>query len=116
MATIVNGTLKGVSTERLVKFSAIGPATLHFTVTHKGKGDNPLHVRAADAFILIWAQFANFKVAPGRTVTRKLDFDWDYTPDTTDGKQDFRLRLSRDVLTKEIPWEIKFWVTAPEWL
>lgn len=116
MATIVSGSLKGAKTEHFVKFSAAGPATLHFAITHKGKGDNPLHIRAADKVIVIWGQFMNFKVPPGSTVTRKLDFDWDYTPDTSDGRVDFRLRLSRDILTKEIPWEIKFWVTAPEWL
>lgn len=116
MATIVNGTLKGLQTEQWIKFFAVGPATLRFTVTHKGKGDNPLHVRAADRVIVIWGQFENFKVAPGRSVTKKLDFDWDYTPETSDGKQEFRLRLSRDVLTKEIPYEIKFTVNAPEWL
>jgi hypothetical protein len=30
---------------------------------------------------------------------------------TTDGRQDIRIRLSRDILTKEIDWDLTFTVT-----
>jgi hypothetical protein len=115
LATNLTGTLKGVDTEDWVKFTATAPATIEYTVRHKGKGNNPLRVRLADLVIVVWGQMHDFEVQPGKSATRRVDFDWDMTPSTFDGKQDFRLRLSRDILTKEIPWEVNIKVTPPQW-
>lgn len=110
MATTVTGTLKGLDTEDNVRISVKGPATVHYTVRHNGKGNNALRVRTQSYTVAIWGEMQDFEVQPGRSATRTIAFDWDTTPNTFDGEQDFRFKLSRTVGSKEIPWEVSWWV------
>jgi hypothetical protein len=79
-------------------------------VTHNGKGNNAFRVRTQSYTYAIWGTMDDFEVQPGRSVSRQIAFDWDTTPSTFDGEQDFRLKLSRNLGSKEIPWEVKWWV------
>jgi hypothetical protein len=111
MATTFTGVLEGIDTEDTVKISAQGPATLNVTVRHRGTGNNDLRVRLGSYTIVVWGQYDDYDVAPGRSVTRSIPFDWDRTGDVSNGIQDFRVRLSRTVLSKRIPWEVTYWLS-----
>ena len=50
-------------------------------------------------------------MSPGDTETRSFSTTIDGSTPTTDDKQDIRIRLSRDILTKEIDWDLTFTVT-----
>jgi hypothetical protein len=56
--------------------------------------------------IAIWAQIHDFELSPGQSATRSFHTGIDGTAPTTDGKQDVRIRLSRDLTTKEIDWQL----------
>jgi hypothetical protein len=105
------GTLAGTDTLDTIVFTVDLPADITYTVTAKGDGDNRLRVRCGQQLIAIWAQIHDFYMEPGQSATRSFQTDIDGTTPTTDRKQDVRIRLSRDILTKEIDWELKFTVS-----
>jgi hypothetical protein len=105
------GTLSGTDTLDTIEFTVDLPATITYTVTAKGEGDNELRVRTGQRVILIWAQIHDFSIEPGHAQTKSFSTDLDLTTPTTDRKQDVRIRLSRKILTKEIQWELSWTVT-----
>lgn len=104
------GTLQGLNTVDAVVFTVDLPATITYTVTAKGSGNNQLRVRCGQKLVAIWAQLHDFKLSPGESGTRTFSTDLDGTTPTTDGRQDIRIRLNRDILTKEIDWELSWTV------
>lgn len=104
------GTLQGVNTLDTVVFTVDLPATISYTVKAKGSGSNQLRVRCGQKLIAIWAQLHDFKLSPGQSASRSFKTDLDGTTPTTDRRQDIRIRLSRDILTQEIDWELDWTV------
>ena len=104
------GTLEGTNTLDTVIFSVDLPADITYTVTAKGNGDNKLRVRCGQKLVAIWAQIHDFELAPGQSATRSFSTSIDGTTPTTDNKQDIRIRLSRDILTKKLDWELTWTV------
>jgi hypothetical protein len=100
------GTLHGTNTLDTVVFTVDLPAEISYTVKATGEGSNKLRVRCGQQLIAIWAQIHDFEISPGDSATRSFHTGIDGTTPTTDGKQDVRIRLSRDLTTKEIDWEL----------
>ena len=114
MATITRtGTLAGTDTLDTLIFTVDLPAQITYTVKATGQGDNRLRVRCGQKLVAIWGQIHDFELEPGQAKTRSFATDLDGSTPTTDGTQDVRIRLSRDILTKEIFWELTF--TAEPW-
>lgn len=105
------GSLSGTDTLDTIVFTVDLPATISYTVTAKGKGNNELRVRTGQKAILIWAQIHDFKVSPSKSKSRSFDTNLDLTTPTTDNKQDIRIRLSRKIGTKAIDWELSWTVS-----
>jgi hypothetical protein len=107
MATVKRtGTLQGTDTLDTIIFTVDLPADITYTVKASGNGDNRLRVRCGQQLMAIWAQIHDFEVSPGESATRSFHTGIDGTTPTTDGRQDVRIRLSRDLTTKEIDWEL----------
>jgi hypothetical protein len=106
-----SGTLSGTNTLDTLIFSVDLPADITYTVTARGSGSNQLRVRCGQKLVAIWAQINDFEMSPGDTETRSFSTSIDGSTPTTDDKQDIRIRLSRDILTKEIDWDLTFTVT-----
>jgi len=106
-----SGTLSGTDTLDTLIFSVDLPADITYTVTAHGSGSNKLRVRCGQKLVAIWAQINDFEMSPGDTETRSFSTSIDGTMPTTDEKQDIRIRLGRDVLTKEIDWDLTFTTT-----
>ena len=106
-----SGTLKGTDTLDTVEFTVDLPATITYTVSARGSGDNELRVRCAQKLVLIWAQIHDFDVPLGGTRTRTFSTNIDGATPTTDNRQDIRIKLGRKVLTKEIDWDLTWTVT-----
>jgi hypothetical protein len=106
------GTLQGTDTLDTVIFTVDLPATITYTVTAQGSGDNQLRVRCGQKLAAIWAQVHDFKLSPGDSATKSFSTDLDATTPTDDRRQDIRIRLSRDILTKEVDWELRWTVST----
>jgi hypothetical protein len=100
------GTLQGTNTLDTVVFTVDLPADISYTVKATGGGNNNLRVRCGQQLIAIWAQIDDFEIGPGQSATRSFHTGIDGTTPTTDGKQDVRIRMSRDLTTKAIDWEL----------
>jgi hypothetical protein len=105
------GTLSGTNTLDTIIYSVDLPADISYTVKASGNGDNNLRVRCGQKLVAIWAQINDFEMSSGDTESRSFHTSIDGTTPTTDEKQDIRIRLSRDILTKEIDWELTFTVS-----
>lgn len=103
--------MRDLDTLDTVVFTVDLPADVTYTVTAKGSGDNQLRVRCGQKLVAIWAQLHDFKLSPGQSKTRSFSTNLDGTTPTTDQRQDIRIRLSRDILTKEIDWELSWTVS-----
>lgn len=101
-----SGTLQGTDTLDTVVFAVDLPADITYTITATGDGSNTLRVRCGQLLVAVWAQIHDFEMSPGESKTRSFHTGIDGTTPTTDGKQDVRIRLSRDILTKEIDWQL----------
>jgi hypothetical protein len=106
-----SGTLEGTNTLDRLIFTVDLPADSTYTVTATGSGDNKLRVRCGQKLIAIWAQINDFELSPGQSASRSFSTSIDGAIPTTDDKQDIRIRLSRDILTKEIDWEVSLTAT-----
>ena len=106
-----SGTLAGTDTLDTVIVSVDLPADVTYTVTAKGSGSNELRVRCGQKLIAIWAQINDFELSPGQSASRSFSTSIDGTTPTTDGKQDLRIRFSRDILTQQIDWELSLTAT-----
>ena len=102
------GTINGTNTVDTVIFPVDLPADITYTVTAKGSGDNKLRVRCGQKLVAIWAQIHDFEMALGQSETRSFSTSIDGTTPTSDDRQEIRIRLSRDILTKEIDWELSW--------
>jgi hypothetical protein len=105
------GTLSGTNTLDTIIYSVDLPADVTYSVTARGSGSNKLRVRCGQKLVAIWAQINDFEMSPGDTETRSFSTTIDGSTPTTDDRQDIRIRLSRDILTKEIDWDLTFTVT-----
>jgi hypothetical protein len=106
-----SGSLSGTNTLDTVIFGVDLPAVITYTVTARGSGTNELRLRCGKQLVEIWAHINYLDMSPGDTETRSFSTSIDGTTPTTDDKQDIRIRLSRDILTKEIDWDLTFTVT-----
>lgn len=102
------GTLHGTNTIDTVVFSVDLPAEITYTVKAIGQGHNKMRVRCGQQLVAIWAQIHDFELEPGQSATRSFHTGIDGTLPTTDGKQDVRIRMSRDLTTKEMEWELTY--------
>ena len=113
MARTLNSALRGVWLMQAIKMSIPVPCRIEYTVRHNGNGKNKLRVRCGNFWHLIWANIHDFEIESGKSKSRTVDINKD-TTGTDDQRQDFRWRLSRAVLTKEINWQLTYTVTRLE--
>lgn len=102
------GTLSGTNTLDTVIITVTLPASISYTVKASGEGNNKLRVRCGQKLVAIWAQIHDFELEAGQSATRSFNTTIDGSTPTNDGKQDIRLRFSRDILTKAMDWELTF--------
>ena len=113
MAKTLESSLTGVWLLQTIKMSIPVPCRIEYTVRHNGKGKNKLRVRCGNFWHLIWAKVHDFEIEPGKSKSRTLEINSD-TTGTDDQRQDFRWRLSRAILTKEIDWKLTYTVMRLE--
>lgn len=110
MPKTIKSTLTGGWLMETVRLTVPVPCRIDYTIHHKGDGNNDLRVRFGSFWNLIWGKIHDFDLEPGKSAGRTPDINNDDTG-SEDGKQDVRWRLSRAILTKEIPWELTYTVT-----
>jgi hypothetical protein len=110
MAKTIKSTLTGIWLMQVIQLSVPVPCRIEYTVRHKGEGNNDLRVRCGIFWHMVWGQVHDFEIERGKSASRKTELAND-TTGSDDARQDFRWRLSRAVLTKEIPWELTYTIT-----